>query len=346
MFFQFMMCTGIWTVGLIVNLVREQPEFQPFAMLGGVLWATGNVMCVPIIKTIGMGMGQLIWGTANCCIGWATGAFGLFGLPEDCTPCTTCHNQTQPGAGTPADCTINHGRNIAGFVVVLAALAAFIQVKSDGSNKLNKSASASSDGDDAESQKQQPLLSDGAVGAPEDEEAAEDSWVDNLPEKSKRPVGIAMAVVAGLFFGSCFNPPTYIMKHNGEGQHYAGASSAGLDYVWSQFCGIYIASIFWLLVYCAAMKNTPIVYPRIILPGFMSGFLWAIAQFSWFVANDCLSFSVSFPVITSGPGLIAAGIGIYYGEIFGKKNFLMLGTSIVLTIIADALIATSRTVIS
>ena len=94
------------------------------------------------------------------------------------------------------------------------------------------------------------------------------------------------------------------------------------------------------------MKNTPIVYPRIILPGFMSGFLWAIAQFSWFVANDCLSFSVSFPVITSGPGLIAAGIGIYYGEIFGKKNFLMLGTSIVLTIIADALIATSRTVIS
>ena len=127
MFFQFVMCTGIFVVGLIVNSVRNQPQFQPFAMLGGALWATGNVMCVPIIKTIGIGVGMLIWGATNMCIGWATGAFGLFGLPMDCTRCTTC----APGSQA-ATCSINHGRNYAGFAITLAALAVFVQIKSDG----------------------------------------------------------------------------------------------------------------------------------------------------------------------------------------------------------------------
>jgi hypothetical protein len=31
------------------------PVFEPLAVFGGVLWATGNVMAVPIIQCIGMG---------------------------------------------------------------------------------------------------------------------------------------------------------------------------------------------------------------------------------------------------------------------------------------------------
>nr|CAD2137477.1 unnamed protein product [Meloidogyne enterolobii] len=49
-------------------------------MLGGLLWAIGNLTAIPIIKTIGLGMGILIWGTVNCVVGWATGRFGLFGV--------------------------------------------------------------------------------------------------------------------------------------------------------------------------------------------------------------------------------------------------------------------------
>ena len=67
--------------------------FQPLAMLGGFFWATGNiklnnlhfvytfyfwlgnVLCVPVVKCIGMGMGMLVWGTLNCLGGWASARY-------------------------------------------------------------------------------------------------------------------------------------------------------------------------------------------------------------------------------------------------------------------------------
>jgi len=48
-------------------------KFIPQAVAGGVLWATGNTMAVPVISSIGLGMGMLIWGTTNMLMGWATG---------------------------------------------------------------------------------------------------------------------------------------------------------------------------------------------------------------------------------------------------------------------------------
>lgn len=42
LFFQWVLCTAIWSVGLIVQLVVGATEFQPWAVLGGVSWATGN----------------------------------------------------------------------------------------------------------------------------------------------------------------------------------------------------------------------------------------------------------------------------------------------------------------
>ena len=44
----------------------------------------------------------------------------------------------------------------------------------------------------------------------------------------------------------------------------------------------------------------------VIVPGLLSGTFWGIANIAWFVANQNLGFSVSFPIITSGPGFIGA----------------------------------------
>jgi uncharacterized membrane protein len=67
MFFQFIMCTAIFTAGLINFIVQcsQQgacPKFEPVAMLGGAIWCLGNSMAVPIIKTIGLAKGMLVWG--------------------------------------------------------------------------------------------------------------------------------------------------------------------------------------------------------------------------------------------------------------------------------------------
>lgn len=84
--------------GLVVFSATNFPPFQPFAMLGGFAWALGkfeicnqftlfsfpyyvnslgNLPAIPIIKQLGVGTAQLIWGVANCFVGWAISRFGI-----------------------------------------------------------------------------------------------------------------------------------------------------------------------------------------------------------------------------------------------------------------------------
>ncbi|KAH7731322.1 hypothetical protein AAVH_00220 [Aphelenchoides avenae] len=79
-FVQWVMCCAILFVGFITYIATGFPQFQPLAMLGGFLWAIGNLTAIPIINLIGLGMGVLIWGSVNCVVGWASGRFGLFGI--------------------------------------------------------------------------------------------------------------------------------------------------------------------------------------------------------------------------------------------------------------------------
>ena len=79
LFFQLVVTMYIWTIGIAMCFIRNSFNFQLLPMLGGFLWATGNLCKVPIIKTIGIGMGQIIWATTNCLVGWAIARFGMFG---------------------------------------------------------------------------------------------------------------------------------------------------------------------------------------------------------------------------------------------------------------------------
>ena len=60
-YFQLFMCMGIYAIGIACNAFRGWPEFRPLAMLGGLLWCTGNVAVVTAVKLIGLSLGLLIW---------------------------------------------------------------------------------------------------------------------------------------------------------------------------------------------------------------------------------------------------------------------------------------------
>jgi hypothetical protein len=45
--------------------------------------ATGNLTVVPIVKSIGLGLGLLIWGLVGMLVGWASGHFGVLGVAPD-----------------------------------------------------------------------------------------------------------------------------------------------------------------------------------------------------------------------------------------------------------------------
>jgi hypothetical protein len=67
--FQFFLCIGVWITGVIINLIVESPPFFPLVMIGGVLWATGNIISVYVITINGLGLSMLIWSTSNKLMG-------------------------------------------------------------------------------------------------------------------------------------------------------------------------------------------------------------------------------------------------------------------------------------
>lgn len=83
MFFQWILCASIWLVSLVVNLIQNSPKFWPLAMVGGCVWATGNITVVPIVKTVGLALGLLIWASTNLITGWASSRFGMFGIDPE-----------------------------------------------------------------------------------------------------------------------------------------------------------------------------------------------------------------------------------------------------------------------
>lgn len=68
-----------------------------------------------------------------------------------------------------------------------------------------------------------------------------------------------------------------------------------------------------------------------------------VAQTAWFVANGALGFAVAFPMITSGPGLLASFWGIVlFKEIKGTRNFIFLGLALCFTVSSGICIGISK----
>ncbi|XP_036914182.1 transmembrane protein 144 isoform X1 [Sturnira hondurensis] len=292
MFLQWVLCAAIWLVALVANLILRCPKFWPFAMVGGCIWATGNIAVVPIIKTIGLGLGLLIWGSFNALTGWASSRFGWFGMDAE----------------EVAKPLLNYIG--AGLSVVSAFIFFFIK------SEIPKNTC---------SVDTTPLMTEPVTDEIQDS-CSGHSWVENLSTVHSRVVGCSLAVISGILYGSTFVPVIYIKDHGKRNDSvYSGASQYDLDYVFAHSSGIFLTSTVYFLAYCITMKNNPKLYPEAVLPGFLSGLLWAIASCSWFVANHSLSAVVSFPIITAGPGFVAAMWGVFvFKEIQGQQNYLLM----------------------
>ncbi|XP_023371811.1 transmembrane protein 144 [Otolemur garnettii] len=177
MFLQWVLCAAIWLVALVVNLILQCPKFWPFAMVGGCIWATGNITVVPIIKTIGLGLGILIWGSFNSLMGWASSRFGWFGLDAE--------EVSKP--------LLNYFG--AGLSIVSTFI--FLFIKSEiPSNTCSMDTT--------------PLMTEHVVKESQDP----CSWVDKLSKVHYRLVGCSLAVISGVLYGSTFVPIIYIKDHS------------------------------------------------------------------------------------------------------------------------------------
>eukprot|EP01126_Amoeba_proteus_P048607 TRINITY_DN5634_c0_g1_i1.p1 TRINITY_DN5634_c0_g1~~TRINITY_DN5634_c0_g1_i1.p1 ORF type:complete len:138 (-),score=14.65 TRINITY_DN5634_c0_g1_i1:66-479(-) len=118
-----------------------------------------------------------------------------------------------------------------------------------------------------------------------------------------------------------------------------------MDYIFSHFCGIFITSTGYFLIYCLLKKNKPYINPEVVLPAFISGLMWAIADICWFISNadPKVGLVVSFPVVSTLPGLVGSMWGILvYREITGRRNYIFFGIAFFLVVTSVTCVTLSQ----
>jgi len=83
--FQWFMSAGIAFAGVVAGLTlsTERLEVIPYGILGGALWGTANVLVIPTVKFLGLGVGFAMYHAINMAVGYAIGRFGLLGAPVE-----------------------------------------------------------------------------------------------------------------------------------------------------------------------------------------------------------------------------------------------------------------------
>jgi len=305
--FQWIECCAILVIGFLTEFIAGTPYmFEPLAMVGGALWCIGNVTVIPIVDSIGLGIGMLIWGVVNMLVGWSAGHFGIV-------------VQAEHGLRYPA-------LNYVGVAVAALSIALYLPIKA---NTQKKSA------DDAE---KSPLMS-GSVNSdsPALNTDMNDHENESKPARSgmKKVFGIIGAVVAGLLYGVNMLPVSYLQQQNPQANP--------LAFAMSHYAGIFLTSTLIVIIYTIVKKNKPQFYPQTLLPAIIAGALWGIAQSGWFVGNANLGLTTTFPIICTGPGIVANLWGVLaFKEISGKRNFLFLFTAFLLTVTGILLITFSH----
>ena len=77
-------------------------------------------------------------------------------------------------------------------------------------------------------------------------------------------------------------------------------------------------------MYCISTKNKPKVSSELFFPSLMSGWIWGIANSAYFIATDTLMMSVTYPLANSGPAVVCFILALFYREIKGRSNILVL----------------------
>lgn len=357
-FFQFCMCNAIFMTAIPVLIFQSFPPIHGLAMLGGFLWCTGNMLCPVAIRFIGMGLGLILWGCTSMIVGWASGKFGLFGLAKQDisdpvmnyvgvflsivglvvyvqvkTVDTSVDAKTYAVKNkTPADIEstdLSMGSAFSGTYKL-----PLVDMEHDGEATVTTTLLAASSAGDNSSKPQTAT----AVSANKADDSV--SFGNDWSEDRKRSVGVGIALLAGLFFGLCFDPAQYVIDNKYDGD------DNSLNYVFSQYLGILLTSWFYTVLYCIYChynKQTPYVKAEIFLPATISGIMWGIAETAYFLANGKLGFPVSFPIISAGPGFVGAMYGVFiFKEITGTDNLRMLALAMCITIPALALVGASH----
>ncbi|CAL8327366.1 unnamed protein product [Boreogadus saida] len=313
-FYQLIFCSTMALEALVAFLIRGCPEVRALGLLAGFLYSLGNLATVPIIKTIGLGLGTLIWSIFSLLIAWATARFGWFGVDPEDVP-----NPTLNYIGT-------------GFTAMSPLILFFL--KTDDRPEVEE-----------EDNERQPLLQRSRLPlvqlGPED--TLKISLFDSLSHPTKRILGTVLAVCSGICYGCSYTPILYI-KDNSLKNHtnFRGASQFDLDYLFPHMVGINALTTVVFFGYCFVLKNRPQL-PNCVVPAFLGGSLHFVSYFAFFEACYYLGTIITYPIGCTGPALISLLWSVFYfKELRGLRNILILAAVVVTVVCGVTLITLSK----
>ncbi|XP_063067441.1 transmembrane protein 144-like [Engraulis encrasicolus] len=332
LFFQWIFCSTMWLEALPVHFIQGSTDTWLLSLLAGCLFGIGNLTTIPIIRTIGLGLGFLIWCTFCLLMGWASARFGWFGLvPQDVA--SPVLNYIGTGLAT-----------ISVFIVF------FIKTESQSQAEYER-VEEEEDDDDVE-----PLCLDEESDNSHDGKSSvcderpildskQEPWEEKLKPLQRKILGCSLAVFAGMLYGCCYNPIIFIKNSALRNDtHYQGASQYDLDYIFPFMTGACAITTLTFYVYCAVMKNRPYLPAKCVLPAFVAGTLQFAAQITWFLSSYYLGTVITYPIGTAGPAIISLAWSVFcFREIRGVKNFILLGLVLVTVLTGITLITVSKT---
>jgi len=156
-----MFSSGVLLVGMSSMFIIKKFVFVYTGLLGGSLWASGNMCVIPIVKTIGLGLGLLIWGSTSLVTGFFVGKFGIFGVDKQVV--------------------FHDAMNWIGILLVVMAMGVFFFIKPTLEKRKTY----------------EPIGEKGAIQDVENE----DSILDKIPAKYKGMIGVGLAMLSGMLYG-------------------------------------------------------------------------------------------------------------------------------------------------
>ncbi|CAJ0590371.1 unnamed protein product [Cylicocyclus nassatus] len=302
---------AILCVGFLVFWQQAFPGFYPLAMLGGFFWAIGNAPAAPVMHRIGVSVGPLIWNSAKCITGWFTGRFGLLGMKPT----------------IPASKPFNY----AGLAFVILGCVIFSLVKIQPSHQQQSESEKSK-----ESEENGNAMSTVSISLTREDSRECDQNIGN----KEKALCFGIAVCVGICYGLTFVPVVYILDNPDK---YPDHPKEALAYVFSNFFGIFLTANAIFIAYAVKRGKEAYVHTEIVLPSFLSGLSWAIAQSSFFIAVQHLSQAISFPIVTALPSCIASVWGIvYFKEIKGRRSITVFGIAFAVSVIGAIMVGLSK----
>ncbi|CAB01524.3 Transmembrane protein 144 [Caenorhabditis elegans] len=160
----------------------------------------------------------------------------------------------------------------------------------------------------------------------------------------KKVIAWIGTVIVGLSLGVMTTPVTLLMTRH---DIYPKSSeiTSPVSFHFSFFTGVMIVSVIIFIAYCFVRKGKPSIPPKIVIPSMLSGVFFSGAMACFFIANEQLSPTISYPICMMAPGWITSAWSVFYfREISGRRNLLLLGTAYGFTLFGVLVITASRVV--